>query len=163
MKPNDEQSRVNYQTIERAVVNFLKRCRFYLALVIITAALLTSLLRALTPFVVQYQFDVERYLSECLGQKVVIGSMKTGWYWFLPVIQLNDVAIKDGQHSVLDAHQLIVGINLWSSLWHWQIKPGLLYVDQVHFIVRQSGKTWRVEGLSHLQSKGSALTMSDNS
>ncbi|OGV46352.1 MAG: hypothetical protein A3F46_05330, partial [Legionellales bacterium RIFCSPHIGHO2_12_FULL_42_9] len=163
MKPNDEQSRVNYQTIERAVVNFLKRCRFYLALVIITAALLTSLLRALTPFVVQYQFDVERYLSEFLGQKVVIGSMKTGWYWFLPVIQLNDVAIKDGQHSVLDAHQLIVGINLWSSLWHWQIKPGLLYVDQVHFIVRQSGKTWRVEGLSHLQSKGSALTMSDNS
>lgn len=142
------------------MAKFFKRCRFYLAIVIITAALLTSLLRALTPFVAQYQSDVENYLSKLLGQDVVIGSMETGLYWFEPMIKLTDLAIFKNQQSVLDAHQVIVGINLFSSLWHWQIEPGVLYVDQVHLIIHQRDDHWRVEGFSSLGSKSSLFTMS---
>ena len=131
-------------------------------MVIITAALLTSLLRALTPFVAQYQSDIEHYLSKLLGQDVVIGSMETGWYWFEPVIKLTDLAIYNGQKPVLDAHQLILGINLFSSLWHWQIEPGVLYVEKVHLVIHQHQENWSVEGFKNLASKGSLLTLSSN-
>lgn len=143
------------------MAKFFKRCRLYLAILIITAALLTSLLRALTPFVAQYQTDIEKYLSKLLGQDVVIARMETGMYWFEPVIKLTDLAIFNNQHAVLDAHQLIVGINLFRSLWHWQIEPGVLYVDKVHLKVHQQGHHWRVEGFNNLTSQGSLWTLSN--
>ena len=126
---------------------FFKKCRLYFAILIIISAVLSSLVRGLTPWVVQYQENIETYLSDLLGHKVVIGNMQTGWYWFEPVIKLNDLGVFNQYYSVFQARHLALGINLFSSLWHWQLEPGILYLDQVHLTLRQVDDHWQVDGL----------------
>ncbi len=126
----------------------LKKCWMPLAIFLIIIALLFSLFRALTPWAKQYKGEVEAHLSSLIGQPVVIGSMETSWYWFEPVLRLNQVTVSDNQHHVLKLAKLLVGINLFSSLWHWHIQPGILLVDDVHLTFRQTHHRWQVDGLS---------------
>ena len=141
---------------------FLKQCRLVLAIAIISLALLTSLIRALTPWVAQYHTDIENYFSDLLGHKVVIGSMETGWYWFEPVIKLTDLTILNGEEPVIGAHQLLLGINLFSSLWHWKIEPGILYLEKVHLKIYQRDNHWDVEGFNNLKDANAAFNFSSN-
>lgn len=134
--------------IRRSTVSkLLKRCWMSLAFLIITAAVISSFFRALTPWAKQYKAEVEHHLSLMLGETVTISTMETGWYWFEPVIKLNKVIISDGKQEVLKLHRLLVGINLLSSLWHWQIQPGVLFIDDLHLSLRQTNKGWDVEGI----------------
>ncbi len=110
-------------------------------------AILFSLFRALTPWVKQYKGDIEQHLSVLLGQPVTISTMETSWYWFEPVLKLDQVSIADAQHQVLKLNKLLVGINLLSSLWHWQLQPGILYVGDVHLTLRQGIDHWEIDGL----------------
>ena len=125
----------------------LKKCWMPLAIVLIIIALFFSVFRALTPWAKQYKGEVEQHLSVLIGQPVTINSMETSWYWFLPVLKLNQVTLEDSKEHVLKLSKLMVGINLMSSLWHWHIEPGLLYVDDVHLILRQMDHHWQVDGL----------------
>jgi len=134
--------------IRRSTVSkILKRCWMFLAFLIITAAIMSSLFRALTPWAKQYKAEVEHQLSAILGEKVTINAMETGWYWFEPVIKLNKVSISDGRQEVVKLNRLLVGINLFSSLWHWQIQPGVLFIDDLHLSLRQINNGWDVEGI----------------
>lgn len=135
-------------TLINLVIKFLKRFKLFLVIVIIAAALLSSLFRALTPWATQYKPQLEQHLSHLLGEQVTINSMETGWYWFEPVIKLNHVTIVEGKQQVIQLNKLWVGINLWSSLWHWQIQPGVLYIDDVKLTVRQIDSQWQVDGLN---------------
>ena len=125
----------------------IKKCWMPLAILIITMALLFSVFRALTPWAKQYKGDVERHLSTLIGQPVLISSMETSWYWFEPVLRLNHVTVSDSQDHILRFSKLLVGINLLSSLWHWHIQPGILYVDDVHLTVHQNDDHWDIDGL----------------
>ena len=127
----------------------LKKCWMPLAILMITMAILFSLFRALTPWAKQYKGEVERHLSTLIGQPVVINSMETSWYWLEPVLRLNEVTVSDANDHVLKFNKLLVGINLLSSLWHWHIQPGILYVDDVHLTLRQVNDRWQVDGLRH--------------
>jgi len=129
------------------VVNFLKKCGMPLAIAFIVIAIVFSLFRALTPWAKQYKGKVEQHLSTLLGQPVTINDMETSWYWFEPVLKMDQVMLSDKQDHVLKLNKLLVGINLFSSLWHWQIEPGVLYVDDVHLTLHQVDKHWDVEGL----------------
>jgi len=128
------------------VIKFLKRCRLPLAILIITAAVVSSLFRALTPWATQYKTDIEQHLSTLLGEPVHIQTMETGWYWFDPVIKLKEVTIGESQHS-LQLRKLLVGINIVGSVWHWQIQPGVLYIDDLHLTLRQNDQGWQIDGL----------------
>ncbi len=88
-------------------------------------------------------------MSSLLGQPVVISSMETSWYWFEPVLKLNQVTVSDRQNQVLTLSKLMVGINLFSSLWHWHLEPGILYIDDVHLTLRQVNRHWEIDGLRH--------------
>ena len=125
----------------------LKKCWMPLAIALIIMAILFSLFRALTPWAKQYKGDVEQHLSMLIGQPVIINSMETSWYWFEPVLRLNQVTVLDNQDHVLKFAKLLVGINVLSSLWHWHLQPGILYVDDVHLIVRQVNDHWQIDGL----------------
>lgn len=129
------------------MVNFFKRIRIFLAALIIVAALLSSLFRALTPWATQYKAEVEQHLSTLLGEPVTIQSMETGWYWFEPVIKLNQVTVTTAHQETIKLKQLFVGINLFSSLWNWQIQPGVLYINDIKLTVRQRHDQWQVDGL----------------
>jgi uncharacterized protein (TIGR02099 family) len=118
------------------------------AILIIFLAILFSSFRALTPWAKQYKGEVEHHLSLLIGQPVTINNMETSWYWFEPVLKLNTVTIRDAHDQIIQLHKLLVGINLFSSLWHWQIQPGILYVDDVNLTLRQENNHWQIDGLS---------------
>ena len=132
-----------------AMPRLLKRCIMPFAIFIIILAILFSLFRALTPLAKQYKGRVEQHLSHLLGQPVTIQDMETSWYWFQPVLKMDHVILSDDKHRVLKFNQLLVGINLFSSLWHWQIQPGVLYVADAHLTLRQGSDHWDIDGLSH--------------
>lgn len=131
----------------------IKKCWMPLAIFVITLAIVFSLFRALTPWAKQYKTEVEQHLSTMLGQPVTINDMETSWYWFVPVLKLNDVTISDGQDHVLQLKKLLVGINLFSSLWHWQIQPGILYVEDAVLTIHQIDDRWEIDGLAQEQKK----------
>ncbi|KTC84187.1 transmembrane protein [Legionella brunensis] len=122
-----------------------------LAILVIVAAVISSLFRALTPWAKQYKTDVEHHLSTLLGEPVAISTMETGWYWFEPVIKLNQVEVLDGKKVVLKLNKLFVGINVFSSLWHWQIQPGVLFIDDLHLNLHQTEEGWQIEGITNQQ------------
>jgi uncharacterized protein YhdP len=130
------------------MMKLLKKCLMPLAILLILMAIFFSLFRALTPLAKQYKATVEQHLSMLLGQPVTIHDMETSWYWFEPVLKLEDVVLSDQKSNVLKLNKLLVGINLFSSLWHWQIKPGVLYVEEVHLTLRQADDHWSVDGLN---------------
>ena len=67
----------------------LKKIGRFAAFLIISAALCSSLVRSLTPWVKQYKKEVEYHLTQRLGKPVTIRTMETGWYWFFPVLKLD--------------------------------------------------------------------------
>ena len=142
------------------MIRLLKKCLMPLAILLILMAIFFSLFRALTPWAKQYKGKVEQHLSMLLGQPVTINDMETSWYWFEPVLKLNDVVLSDQKSHVLKLNKLLVGIDLFSSLWHWQIKPGVLYVEDVHVILRQVNNHWDVDGLSNIKQ---SMTFDSNS
>ncbi|MDP3704789.1 MAG: YhdP family protein [Legionellaceae bacterium] len=133
--------------LKQVSLRILKRCWVPFAILVVSFAIVFTLFRALTPWVKQYKVQVENHLSTLLGQPVAIRDLETSWYWFEPVLKMDQVTVSDKNDHILKLNKLLVGINLWSSLWHWQIKPGVLYVDDVHLTVRQIDHHWEVDGL----------------
>lgn len=128
--------------------HFLKKCWLYIGVLIVTMAIVFCVFRALTPWARQYKTVVEQYLSTWLGQPVTIQNMETSWYWFEPVLRLDQVSLTDDKDNNLKLNKLLIGINILSSLWHWQLQPGILYIDRTRLILRQNETGWAVEGLS---------------
>ncbi len=127
---------------------FLAKCWVYCAVLIIAMAIIFSVFRALTPWARQYKPMVEAHLSTMLGQPVSIESMDTSWYWLHPVLRLNHITLTGKDSHELKLNKLLIGINLFSSLWHWSIQPGILYIDHTCFIFRQKDDHWMVDGLN---------------
>lgn len=132
------------------MIKFLKRCWIILAGLIIIAALISSLFRALTPWAKGYKTEVEQQLSSALGQKVTIQEMETGWYWFEPVVKLNQISISDGKEVAVQLSNLLIGINVFSSIWHWQIQPGILLIEDLHIGLHQKNGYWQIDGIDGL-------------
>lgn len=133
------------------MTQLLKKCWIGLAIVIITLAIISSIFRALTPWARQYKGEVESHLSTLLGKPVTIDVMETGWYWFEPVIKLQQVTVHDSQKDNLHLDQLLVGINLWKSIWQWQIQPGILAIENVQLDLRETAGRWQVQGFEDRQ------------
>jgi len=133
---------------KKRLKHILGKCWVFLGIVIIVMAIIFCVFRAFTPWARQYKTTVESHLSTLLGQQVVIRSMETGWYWLHPVLQLNRVSLTDDATHTLKINKLLVGINLFSSLLHWKLQPGILYVDHTQLIFRQNNNHWKLEGLN---------------
>lgn len=144
---------------KQQTIRFLKKIWITFVLLFVLFAIFFSIFRALTPWAKQYKVQIEQQLSGFLGQPVRIGDLQTSWYWFQPVLKMQDVRLSDGQHRQMMVNQLLVGVNLWRSLWSWQIKPGVLYVHETTITLNQVSDTrWDIEGLQPNQ----AVTSIDN-
>lgn len=133
--------------LNNRALTLLKKCWMVLAAAIIILAILFTCFRALTPWAEQYKSEVETQLTKMLGHSVQISAMKTSWYWFEPVLKLENITIFDQQQQVLKLDKLLVGFNLLSSLWHWQLQPGILFVEDVSLSVREVDNHWQIDGL----------------
>ncbi len=132
----------------RVGFKYFKKCWIPLAVLFLFMAIVFSLFRALTPWANKYKGQVEQHLSTLLGQPVTIQDLQTTWYWFHPVLKMDAVTVSDKHDHALKLNKLLVGINVLSSLWHWQIQPGILYVEDVHLVLRQKHDHWEIDGLS---------------
>ena len=101
----------------------------------------------MTPWLNTHKTEVELQLSSLLGEKVTIHHMETSWYWFQPILKLNHVLVSENDTPLLQLNQLLVGVNLWQSLFHWQIQPGLMLIDDVQLTLRQTETGWQIDGL----------------
>lgn len=131
-----------------SVNKLIKKIWIVVAILIILAAVFSSIFRSLTPWAKQYKGEVEHHLTLLLGQPVTIQTMETGWYWFHPVLKLQNITINEGKKKSLHLEKLLVGINLFKSLWYWRIQPGLLYIDDIDLIFRQKDDHWSIDGIS---------------
>lgn len=125
-----------------------KKIWMTVAVLIILMAVFSSIFRSLTPWAKQYKGDVEHHLTLLLGQPVTIQTMETGWYWFQPVLKLNQVTLGEDAQKSFHLSKLLVGINLLKSLWNWQILPGVLYIDDMHLAFREKKGHWTIDGIS---------------
>ncbi|MFZ4076731.1 MAG: YhdP family protein, partial [Legionellaceae bacterium] len=126
---------------------WVKRCWISLAGLMFFAAVVMSLVRLLAPMAHRYKAELESHLSLLVGEPVTIKRMHASWYWFEPVLKLDRVVVSHDGNKVLSFKELLVGINLFSSLWHWQIQPGVLFIDKVHLNLHQENQHWRVDGI----------------
>lgn len=131
-----------------SVTNILKKLGMTFAVLIIFAAVFSSIFRSLTPWATQYKSEVETHLSTLIGQPVTIRTMETGWYWFQPVLQLKQVTLNPGASDSLHVAKLLIGINLFKSVWHWRIEPGVLYLEDMDLNIKQVNGNWQVDGIS---------------
>src|SRR3990167_645564 len=144
------------------MLNFVKQLKLWIAICIIGIAIISSLVRAVTPFAIYYQPELENYLSKMLNHKVIIKSMQTGWYWFTPVIRLNGVRILDGKHTIIQIKKFMLGINIINSILDWQIKPNLLYIDTFHIRLCKINNQWQVGSFAGGAVDQAALTSVNN-
>ena len=136
----------------------LKKIWITLAILIILAAVVSSIFRSITPWAKQYKGEVEQHLTFLFGQPVTIQTMETGWYWFQPVLKLKQVQLSDGDKQSLHLDKLLVGINLFRSLWNWRIQPGILYIDDINLNVREKDGHWNIDGISTNEMKDTEVT-----
>ncbi|MGQ3888939.1 YhdP family protein [Legionella sp. CNM-1927-20] len=146
-----------FSSLKSFLFKFFKRCWIIFAVCIIAVALMSSIFRALTPWAKQYKPQLEQRLTTLLGEPVTIQRMETGWFWFEPVIKLKNINIRSA-HSVIHLKKLLVGINLFESLWHWQLQPGILYVEDLNLTLRQLNDQWQVEGLTNINKNNTVLS-----
>lgn len=130
------------------VSKILKKIWMILAVLIIFMAIFSSIFRSLTPFAKKYKTEIEHHLTALIGLPVSIQSMETGWYWFQPVLKLNQVTVGPKAQQNFHINKLLVGINLFKSLWHWQLQPGALYIDDMHLNFRERASHWSIDGIS---------------
>ncbi len=129
-------------------IAFLKKAQVPLVTLLVIFTVIFSLFRAMTPWVAEYKSQVEEQVSVKIGRQVKIESLETSWYWFKPVLKLNKVVILDADNHQLAFDKILIGINLWSSLWHRQLEPGILYISNVNLAIHQTKSGWIIDGLN---------------
>ncbi len=127
---------------------------YTIASVVITAAVLLSIARALTPYLADHKADVEHFVSRVLHEPVQITDVTAGWRGLQPVLRLRSVALlsKQDRAVLLHINHLEVSIDLWDSLRHWQFEPGLVVISGAHLQMfqLQDGK-YTIKGLAAMK------------
>ena len=83
------------ETKNKRLKHYLLKSWVYFGSLLVVMAVVFCVFRAFTPWARQYKATVEQYLSRALGQSVTIQNMETNWYWFQPVLQLDNLLLLD--------------------------------------------------------------------
>jgi uncharacterized protein (TIGR02099 family) len=128
----------------------LKKVWYTFAIVLIITAVLSSLIRGLTPWLGQYKQQFESTLSKLSGHTVKIQAIESGWHWFQPVVRIKHLSIDESSKHTLKIKELMVGVNLFESLINWQLQPGELIVDGVTLDLNQTKSGFSLEGFNSI-------------
>jgi uncharacterized protein (TIGR02099 family) len=107
---------------------------------IILSAVLLSMARLLTPMLDKHRDQFAYLAGKALEHPVTIGKLSASWYHFEPVFKFEEVValnIADDQ-PILRVNELVVGINLFKSLWHWQLEPDILILNGSKLTIEQT-------------------------
>lgn len=119
---------------------------------IILFAVLINAARLVIPVLNHKRDFFERWASNVLHQPVYISGIKAGWCGLNPALSFQDVLISDHARkaSLLHISQFFISINLFRSLFHWQLLPSHLVLSGAQFDVSETKNgELRVRGITH--------------
>jgi uncharacterized protein YhdP len=120
------------------------------AVILITAAVLFSVLRAVLPYATGYKNEIQQELSQQIGLPVEINSIDAAIHWFSPRLKLIDVAVYDEKHKtpLFNFKEAFVGLDVIASIVRQEIivdDVGLIGADIS--IEKLSEREWLVQGI----------------
>ncbi len=129
-----------------------------IAVLLITAAVLFSAVRAVLPYTTGYKNEIQQEISNQIGLPVEIDSIDTEIYWFTPRLKLLDVIVYDKHHisPLFSFKEAFVSLDVIGSILRREIivdDIGLVRADIS--IEKLSPTEWLVQGIK-ISSKGSA-------
>ena len=101
-----------------------------IATLIVLFAIMITIGRLLIPYLNSEKPYFEHWLSHSFGVPVKIEQIDGHWSWFDPILKFNHVTVEDktGQYTVIRVDQIQVGIDLFYSVFKWQLLPGRLAI-----------------------------------
>src|SRR5690554_1526290 len=105
--------------LRRALHFTLRKLWLALALFLVLAAVVLSIVRYSLPYLDNYRENIEQLVAEQFNQDIRIGALSADWSAFGPSLVLEDVELAVGvnypyQLKVARTHLVL---NLWQSLW----------------------------------------------
>ena len=121
-----------------------------LAVMLITAAVIFSTLRAVLPYATGYKNEIQQEVSKQLGLPVEIKTIDAAIHWFSPRLKLIDVSVYDDKDKVPLFHfeEAFLGLDVLASLLRGEIiidDVGLIGADIS--IEKLSETEWMVQGI----------------
>ncbi len=135
-------------------MRWLLRFRVYiiilLAVMLISAAVIFSILRAILPYATSYKNEIQQEISQQIGLIVEIDSIDAAIHWFSPRLKLIDVVVYDEKNKVplFDFKEAFVELDVIASILH-----GEFIVDDVGLtgadisIEKLADNEWLVQGV----------------
>ncbi|MCG6937462.1 MAG: hypothetical protein LJE83_04735 [Gammaproteobacteria bacterium] len=135
-------------------MQWLLRIRIYiiifLAMMLITAAVIFSVLRAVLPYATGYKNEIQLEITQQIGLPVVIDSIDAAIDWFSPRLKLIDVTIYDKRNKVplFNFKEIFAELDVLASILHGELivnDVGLVGADIS--IEKLSESEWLVQGI----------------
>ncbi len=93
---------------------------------IISAAILSSLARAITPYLNTHKAALATWISQLLGPNVTLDSLEITWQGLSPKLQLHNVSLHSHNTLLVHVNTVNIGANIIQSLWKWEFEPGTI-------------------------------------
>lgn len=145
-------------------MQWILRFRVYviicLAVVLISAAVIFSVLRAVLPYATGYKNEIQQEISQQIGLPVKIDSIDAAIHWFSPRLRLIDVVVYDekGTIPIFDFKEAFVELDVIASIFRQEFivdDVGLIGVDLS--IEKLSDNEWKVQGIKFTSEGSSEL------
>jgi len=135
----------------------LKRTQLILIALVLLSAMSYALFFLSTPVLNHYKPVIQDKIGQFIGFPVEMKTVKAGWYWWHPKIELNEVTIFDPTKKIQIARlkRLEISISLWQSLWHQKWQSASIRGEGADIIIEEAkpGK-WRIAQANSKQVSG---------
>lgn len=122
-----------------------------LAIAVLAAAVIVSLIRVMLPGIGQYREEIQDWASAYMGQTVTIEAIGADWRGWTPYLHFTNISLRapDDQRAITRFQQASVRIDLLASLAQRQMVPGELTVSGVQLsVVRSRDGAVTIEGVT---------------
>ena len=120
------------------------------SVILISAAVIFSVLRATLPYATGYKTEIQEEISRQIGLPVEIGSIDAAIHWFSPRLKLLDVSVLDENHKLhlFYFKEAFVELDVAASLLRGELIVGDVgLVGTKISIEKLSDKDWLVQGI----------------
>ena len=144
----------------RLVLRFRIFIIISLAVLLISAAVVFSVLRAVLPYATGYKNEIQQEISQQIGLPVEIESIDAAIHWFSPRLRLIGVSVYDEKNKVplFNFKEAFVELDVIASIMHYDIivdDVGLVGADLS--IERLTENEWMIQGIKFSSSGSGEL------
>ncbi len=121
-----------------------------LSVILISVAVVFSVLRATLPYATGYKAEIQQEISRQIGLPVEIGSIDAAIHWFSPRLKLLNVSVFDKDHKlhIFDFKEAFVELDTAVSLLRGEIIVGNVGLIGTQISIEKlSNNEWLVQGI----------------